>query len=131
MLSALHRAPRLIAPRLALLRTMASETPADGPQIGPMQRSMREKLTAELEPVLLEIEDESHKHAGHAAMKGKDPVESHFKVKIVSDKFEGKRLVERHKMVYKILDEELNVKGLHALQLTTKTLKEEPQPAST
>lgn len=61
-------------------------------------------------------------------MKGKDPVESHFKVKIVSSKFEGKRLVERHKMVYKILDEELNVKGLHALQLVTKTPAEEPNP---
>jgi stress-induced morphogen len=86
------------------------------------------QLTAELEPTYLNIIDESHKHAGHAAMKGKDPVESHFKVKIVSEKFDGKRLVERHKMVYKILDEELNVKMLHALELTTKTPKEEPNP---
>lgn len=40
---------------------------------------MTNKLTKELEPSLLEIVDESHKHANHAAMKGLEAKETHFK----------------------------------------------------
>ncbi len=41
-------------------------------------------------------------------------------VQVVSDAFAGKRLVQRHKMVYSILDHELKT-GVHALALKTKT----------
>ena len=37
---------------------------------GPMYTRIVEKLTRELKPVHLEVTDDSHKHAGHAAMKG-------------------------------------------------------------
>lgn len=40
-------------------------------------------------------------------------------------RFLDQRQLDRHKLIYKILDEELNVKGLHALQLVTRTPKEE------
>ncbi len=44
-------------------------------------------------------------------------------VQVVSDAFAGKRLVQRHKMVYSILDHELKT-GVHALALKTKTPEE-------
>jgi stress-induced morphogen len=41
-------------------------------------------------------------------------------VEIVSPEFEGKRLVQRHQLVYKLLDDELKA-GVHALSMDTKT----------
>ncbi|KAJ3072609.1 SufE-like protein 1, chloroplastic/mitochondrial [Podochytrium sp. JEL0797] len=87
----------------------------------PLQQSIRDKLTAALSPTLLEITDDSHKHASHTAMRGSTDKETHFQVRIVSDGFQGKNLVQRHQMVYKILDVELKEKGLHALQIQAKT----------
>ncbi|KAI8820433.1 bola protein [Fimicolochytrium jonesii] len=90
---------------------------------GPVYSSIETKLTEALQPTVLEIVDESYKHAGHAAMKGLKPVETHFRVTAVSSKFEGKRLVQRHQLVYEILGQELK-EGLHALSLSTKTPEE-------
>jgi BolA protein len=75
---------------------------------------MKAKLQSSLEASLLEIEDVSHQHAGHAAMKGNTAGETHFNVKIVSPKFDGLNLVKRHRLVYDALSEELQ-SGLHAL----------------
>ena len=49
--------------------------------------------------------DESHKHAGHSAMKGLKKVETHFAVVIVSNKFEGMPLIARHRLVNDVLSE--------------------------
>ena len=51
--------------------------------IGPVNLGMQESLKV-LEPEHIEVLDESHKHAGHAAMKGLDLVETHFIITIVS-----------------------------------------------
>jgi len=57
-------------------------------------------LTEAFKPVYLEVVDESHKHAGHAgASQG-----GHYQVTIVSKAFEGKKLLESHRMVYKALE---------------------------
>ncbi|MGZ5202988.1 MAG: BolA family protein, partial [Telluria sp.] len=58
---------------------------------------IRARLTAALSPSLLELGDDSALHAGHpgAASGG-----GHYRVKIVSDRFEGLRLVMRHRLVY-------------------------------
>jgi BolA protein len=45
------------------------------------------------------------------------------RVHIVSKEFEGKRLVQRHQMMYRLLDEEIKA-GVHALSMDTKTPKE-------
>jgi BolA protein len=74
-----------------------------------------------LEPVILEIIDESSKHVGHIGHTGEG--ETHFKLKIVSDSFIGKSMVSRHKMIYKLLEEELGGK-VHALALKTMTKDE-------
>lgn len=41
-------------------------------------------------------------------------------MEVISEAFKGKTLVQRHRMVYTVLDEELKVKGVHALALKTK-----------
>jgi len=86
-------------------------------------QSIQRKLQDALSPVSLVIRDDSHKHAGHAAMQGRPTAESHFVVEIVSQSFEGLGLVARHRKVYEILSEEF-ANGLHALSLKTKTPKE-------
>ncbi|KAJ3080286.1 SufE-like protein 1, chloroplastic/mitochondrial, partial [Rhizoclosmatium hyalinum] len=87
----------------------------------PVFEAIRDKLTSALSPSTLEIIDNSHLHASHAAMRGSTDKETHFEVKIVSNAFQGKPLVQRHQMIYKLLDVELKEKGLHALQIQAKT----------
>ena len=50
--------------------------------------------------------------------------ESHFRLEIVSDVFEGKSLPARHRLVYSLLANELKNDGVHALQMKTKTPEE-------
>ncbi|GLT79568.1 hypothetical protein SLA2020_510510 [Shorea laevis] len=83
---------------------------------------IKEKLEKELSPVELEVEDISHQHAGHAGVRGSDG-ETHFNVRIVSKEFEGKSLVKRHRLIYDLLQEELQ-SGLHALSIVAKTPSE-------
>lgn len=63
------------------------------------------------------VEDESALHAGHA---GAASGGGHFRVTVVSSRFEGKSLVARHRMVYAALASEMQ-HAIHALTLTTLT----------
>ncbi|PVF98561.1 bola-like protein [Serendipita vermifera] len=92
---------------------------------GPIEQSIRAKLEAALEPDVLTIANDSWKHSGHAAMReiGGGNGETHFAVEIVSKAFEGKRTIQRHRLIYAVLDDELK-NGVHALQLTTRTPSE-------
>ncbi|XP_020592876.1 protein BOLA1, chloroplastic [Phalaenopsis equestris] len=83
---------------------------------------MRQKLQSTLEASSLEIEDVSYQHAGHAAVRG-DANETHFNIKLVSPKFVGLSLVNRHRMVYEVLDDELKT-GLHAISIVARTPQE-------
>ena len=77
---------------------------------------IEKKLIEALSPIDLGVIDESYKHAGHA---GANPEgESHFNVLIVSESFEGKSRVERQRMVYQALSEEMSGR-IHALALQT------------
>ncbi|GAA5802899.1 bola-like protein-domain-containing protein [Helicostylum pulchrum] len=91
---------------------------------GPVQLSIESKITEALNPTILEAVNESHKHAHHEAMKGVTNKETHFKVTVVSDAFQGKSLMQRHRLIYGLLDDELKNQGLHALTLKTKTQAE-------
>lgn len=94
------------------------------PNPGPIEQSMAKKLQTLL-PTFLSIDNDSQKHAHHAGVRGASNVtESHFNIEIHSDNFKGKNLPLRHRMVYKLLEDELKVKGVHALQLKTKTPEE-------
>jgi BolA protein len=77
---------------------------------------IREKLSAGLQPTQLEIVDDSHKHAGHAG--ARPGGESHFTVEVVSAAFEGMGRVERQRLVYRLLEEEM-AGPVHALALRT------------
>jgi BolA protein len=67
-----------------------------------------------LGPTLLEVTDESHLHAGHA---GAASGGGHFRVKIVSERFEGLRLVMRHRLVYDAVQGMMHT-DIHALSIT-------------
>jgi BolA protein len=66
-----------------------------------------------LDPEQLEINDESHKHAGHA---GAREGGGHFVVRIVSAQFSGKSTVARHRMIYSAMGD-LMKREIHALTL--------------
>jgi BolA-like protein 1 len=79
------------------------------------------KIERALAPVSLSVVNDSHKHAGHAGNpSGAADAETHFQVSVVSEAFEGKPLVARHRIIYELLSDELKA-GLHALALKTKT----------
>ncbi len=84
--------------------------------------AINNKLTAALAPTRLMVVDESHQHVGHAGHRPEG--ETHFRVEIASTAFEGKNRVERQRMVYAALAEELSA-GLHALALKTVTPDED------
>ncbi|KAI3466386.1 hypothetical protein Pfo_023049 [Paulownia fortunei] len=90
--------------------------------LGSRGRRIEETLEKELRPVALEVEDISYQHAGHSGVKGSDG-ETHFNVNVVSEEFEGKSLVKRHRMIYSLLQDELQ-SGLHALSIVAKTPSE-------
>lgn len=89
---------------------------------GPIEACMTAKLKDQFKPTSLKIKNDSHKHAHHAGIRGAtNTTESHFQIEIVSDEFEGKNMPTRHRMVYQLLSDELQNKGVHALQMKTKT----------
>ncbi|HZW26718.1 MAG TPA: BolA family protein [Gallionella sp.] len=77
---------------------------------------MRACLAA-LEPVALEIIDDSHRHAGHAGARDGG---GHYRLHIVSAKFAGQNTVARHRMIYSALGEMMR-HDIHALNVTAKT----------
>jgi BolA protein len=75
---------------------------------------IRTLLTAALAPSLLELSDESAMHAGHA---GAASGGGHYNLKIVSSRFEGQRLVMRHRLVYDSVHDMMRTE-IHALAIT-------------
>lgn len=51
----------------------------------------------------------------------------HLKVMIVSDVFQGKNLLDRHRLIYQALDAPMKDGRIHALELTAKTKEEQQQ----
>lgn len=83
-------------------------------------------LTEALRPLSLEVIDESHHHAGHGGWRPEG--ETHFRVKVISAAFVGKRLLERHRMVNALAADEF-ANGLHALAIEPRTPDELPLQA--
>ncbi|KAM0998921.1 hypothetical protein FF1_005691 [Malus domestica] len=109
--------------QLELVASEMSENVADSGDLGSRGKRIQEKLMGELSPVELEVEDISYQHAGHAGVRGSGDGETHFNVRVVSKEFEGKSLVKRHRLIYGLLQEELQ-SGLHALSIVAKTPSE-------
>lgn len=82
-----------------------------------MQERIVTQLTAALDPISLDVVDESDRHAGHAG--AREGGGTHYRVSVVSARFERKSRVERHQLVYSLLTAEF-ADGLHALALVAK-----------
>jgi BolA family transcriptional regulator, general stress-responsive regulator len=83
-----------------------------------MQERIVARLKEALDPTSLEVVDESDRHAGHAG--AREGGGTHYRVRVVSAKFERRSRVERHRLVYDLLAPEF-ADGLHALALVAKT----------
>ncbi|MEM7154902.1 MAG: BolA/IbaG family iron-sulfur metabolism protein [Myxococcota bacterium] len=81
-----------------------------------MQQQIYDKLVDALAPAALEVINESHMHSGPAT-------ESHFKVLIVADGFDGVPLVRRHRKINAALADEL-AGSVHALSIHAYTRKQ-------
>lgn len=80
------------------------------------QEKIEQKMKDILSATSVEVIDESWKHAGHAAAGGG----GHFILHVVSEKFEGVSLLNRNRMVFDVLKEEMQGE-IHALAVKAKT----------
>ena len=80
---------------------------------GPIQTLLQSRLTLALSPTFLIIEDESHRHSRVES-------ESHFKVLVVSDSFDGVSTIERHRLVNRVVADEGSM-PCHALSIKAMT----------
>ncbi|NRB71572.1 MAG: BolA family transcriptional regulator [Xanthomonadales bacterium] len=81
--------------------------PAERP--GEIERRLRDVF----QPESLQVEDESHLHAGHA---GARDGRGHFRVSIISEAFEGLSLIRRHRLVYEAMGSLMET-DIHALSI--------------
>lgn len=82
-----------------------------------MQTEIETGLSTELKPFFMQVINESNNHNVPAGS------ESHFKLVLVSDRFDGKMLLERHRLINRILKSQLQ-NGIHALAIHTYTESE-------
>lgn len=113
MLPSVLRCARPAANTLAFSRQTARFRPQMDPS-RPVESTIRAKLSHALEPDHLEVMNESHMHAVPPGS------ESHFRVLVVSKRFEGLSLLQRHRLVNEALREELSTL-VHALAIQAKT----------
>ena len=89
---------------------------------------IEEKLRGALSAIHVEVVDESALHAGHAGARSGG---GHFRAVVVSDRFEGKDRLERQRLVYAALADEMGAQ-IHALSVSTLTRGEwKPRPGAT
>ena len=85
----------------------------------PLRDAMTQALIERLEPLVLELVDDSAAHAGHAgAREG-----AHFNLRIVSAKFAGLPRISRHRLVYDALRPWM-AGGVHALAIDARASDE-------
>jgi BolA protein len=78
--------------------------------------AIRALLSKQLNPSILEIEDDSAAHAGPPSAGGAGP----FNIKLASSQFEDKTLIQQHRLVYAALDEMME-SDIHALSIQVVT----------
>ena len=92
---------------------------------------LRAALTQAFAPAVLEIQDDSHRHAGHAGWR--EEGETHYTVLMVAAAFQGMSRVARSRAVHDVLGHEFGAKeagGMHALALTLRTPEEHAKLAT-
>ena len=83
-----------------------------------MREQIDQALQAAFAPLHLVVEDESHTH------NVPEDNQSHFRVTLVTERFEGKSLIARHRAVNAVLKEQGIMERIHALALHTMTPEE-------
>lgn len=86
-----------------------------------MQQTITDKLTAAFAPSFLNVIDESENHRGHGGWR--EGGETHFRVQIAAEKFEGMSRVNRHRAINEVLADEL-AGTVHALALEIRAPSE-------
>ena len=86
--------------------------------IAPTAPQLDQRLRDTLQPLALEVIDESAQHNGHAGSNGTG-YGTHFRVRITSHLFTGKSAVMRHRLVYDALQDFMD-QGLHALAIEAR-----------
>ena len=86
-----------------------------------MQERIVARLTEGLDPLLIEVVDESERHAGHPGARPGGG--THYRVRIVSGRFAGLNRLARHRLVYGLLPAEF-ADGLHAVVLDVRAPSE-------
>ncbi len=84
-----------------------------------IQEKIKNLIESKLNIVHFEIKDTTSQHTNHANFKGG----SHLRMKIVSNDFIDKSLVQRHQMIYAVINEFIQ-KEIHAVILKTYTVEE-------
>lgn len=84
----------------------------------PTAHQLDQRLRERLQPVTLDVLDESAQHLGHAGANGTG-FGTHFRVRISSPLFTGKSVVARHRLVYDALQDFID-QGLHALAIEAR-----------
>ena len=82
---------------------------------------IRRRLVLALAPAVIDIEDESHRHAGH---EGARDGRGHFRVRIVSAAFRGEPPLARHRAVYAAVGDLMQT-DIHALVIDARTPEED------
>ena len=77
---------------------------------------MRKRLECAFQPQALNLVDEGHLHVGH---EGARDGRGHFRLHIVSDRFAGQTMVQRHRLVYQVMGE-LMQSDIHALAIEAR-----------
>ena len=80
---------------------------------------IQEILRRELRATRVEVTDQSDLHAGHQQASGG----GHYNITVVSPLFEGKKMIERHRMIYQSLAKELQ-REIHALAIRAYSIPE-------
>lgn len=82
---------------------------------------IRERLDQALSLEHLEVEDESHRHAGHPGARAGG---GHYRVLVVSSDFAGRGRLQRHRLVYDAIGDALRADTIHALSIRALTPEE-------
>lgn len=86
--------------------------------MNPRVEMIRQRLNAAFQIEAIDIVDDSHRHVGHIGARDGG---GHYQVRIVSPDFEGKRSLERHRMVYQAMGDAMRNDTIHALNIEALT----------
>ncbi|XP_034486619.1 bolA-like protein DDB_G0274169 [Drosophila innubila] len=117
----LQKVNQLLGTSGTLISKYSKANMSQEPQYPPIETAMRKALTTELKPVFLDVSNESPMH------NTPKQAESHFRVLVVSEKFNDLTLIKRHRLVNDTIKNALQAAGfefMHALSIETKTPKQ-------